>query len=119
MKRCKRKSCAAPKPLTTATRDMLPDEAFALPSQRKYPIYKVSGGCLVGSASHATAAKGRARQQFNLGNLTQKELRAINQKANEVLRACRSSVRRTSKKSAGMHPDKPPASLMRALDKLT
>jgi len=47
--------------LTTKQRNALPDSAFALPSQRKYPIM---------DESHRKNAKARASQQANKGNIS-------------------------------------------------
>lgn len=118
MKKCKTKKCAVPKPLDGPERGLLPDEAFALSEQRKYPIFKVTRGCLIGSPSHATAAKGRARQQFNLGNLSQAQLRRINQRADAVIRACRASRSRGRRRAPGLHSTKVTPELRAALKEI-
>lgn len=62
--------------LTTKQRNALPNSAFALPKQRKYPI---------NDASHAANAKARATQMENKGKLSKSLEAKIDAKANRVL----------------------------------
>lgn len=62
--------------LTAKQRNALPDSAFALPKQRKYPI---------NDASHAANAKARATQMENKGKLSKASEAKIDAKANRVL----------------------------------
>lgn len=61
--------------LTAKTRNAIPTSQFAGPG-RSYPIE---------NASHAIAAKGRARQQFNKGKLSAAALHTIVARANRKL----------------------------------
>jgi hypothetical protein len=63
--------------LTTKTRKNLPTSAFALPSERKFPVP---------DASHAANAKARASQQVAKGNITPAQKAQIDAKANKVLK---------------------------------
>ena len=62
--------------LTTKMRKVLPDSAFALPGQRKYPMP---------DASHAQNAMARASQQVDAGNLSPKAAARIRAKARTIL----------------------------------
>ncbi len=82
-------ACARPiGPMSTASRDKLPAKAFGIPSQRKYPMYRMIGGKAVPSKSHAVSAKARARTQFEKGTLTAAQFAAIDGKASRVIRSC-------------------------------
>ncbi len=85
------KACALPGALSSRARDRLPDRAFGLPAERKYPMYTVSGGKLVPSGSHAANAKARAQAQYDKGNLTLAQLRKIDRKADKVLAECKAT----------------------------
>ena len=62
--------------LSTAERNALPTSSFAGPG-RSYPIP---------NKSHAANAKARAHQQWNKGNLSYEQYKAIERKANAKLR---------------------------------
>jgi hypothetical protein len=62
--------------LNAAMRQRLPAQSFGLPGQRKYPVP---------DRGHAIAAKSRATQQVNKGNLSPSQKAAIFAKANQVL----------------------------------
>ncbi|HEX5466107.1 MAG TPA: DUF6582 domain-containing protein [Candidatus Limnocylindrales bacterium] len=62
--------------LSTKKRESLPDSAFGLPDERKYPMP---------DKSHARNAKARASQQEEAGDLTEREKRKIDRKADKVL----------------------------------
>lgn len=79
---------ALPGHLSTTARNRLPDNAFGLPKQRKYPLYRLVNGKLVPDGSHAANAKARARQQFDRGNLTRAQYNRIVAKADRVLEQC-------------------------------
>lgn len=64
--------------LTTKKRNSLPNNDFALPSERKY---------VISDRSHAGNAKARAQQQYNAGNISKSTLSKIDAKANKVLKA--------------------------------
>lgn len=82
-------ACALPTgSMTARSRNKLPAKAFGLPSQRKYPLYKMVGSKAVPSKSHATSAKARARTQFERGDLTANQYAAIVGKADKVIRSC-------------------------------
>lgn len=82
--------CAAPGELSSEERGELPAKAFALPKQRKYPLYSLDAkGELVPDPSHASNAKARATQQYNAGKLSKSRRDAIHRKANKVLEHCR------------------------------
>lgn len=84
----KSQACALPGELSTSARNRLPDSAFALPRQRKYPLYRLVNGKLVPDGSHAANAKARARQQLDRGNLTRAQYARIVAKADRVLAQC-------------------------------
>lgn len=73
--------------LTAAQRNRLPASAFALPSERKYPIKKLVGGHLKPDPRHAANAKGRATQQVAKGHLSPSSAAKIRAKANRILGA--------------------------------
>ena len=58
--------------LTSKERDALPDSAFAIPSERKYPI---------NDASHKRNAKARASEMENKGVISSKIKSMIDKKA--------------------------------------
>jgi hypothetical protein len=62
--------------LTTAARNNMPARGFALPHERKFPVP---------DAAHAAVAKGRAKQQFNLGKLSHAQLEEVDRKADAKL----------------------------------
>lgn len=62
--------------LTTQKRNSLPNSAFAIPSERKYPIY---------DHNHAANAKARAQQQYDKGHISLKMLHTIDHKADKKL----------------------------------
>jgi hypothetical protein len=70
--------------LTAAQRNALPDSAFALPSQRKYPVKKLVNGRLVDDPVHAANAKSRASGAAGR-YITAAEKARIDAKANRVL----------------------------------
>jgi hypothetical protein len=68
--------------LSTIERDALADNVFGLPNIRAYPMP---------DASHARAAKARAAEEFNRGNLLSAEKGQIDRKADAILDAARPS----------------------------
>lgn len=62
--------------LTTSKRKKLKKSQFALPGERKYPVY---------DKAHASNAKARAQQQYDKGSLSKSELDTIDRKADKVL----------------------------------
>ena len=80
--------CAPRGKLSARMRKSLPSAAFALPTQRKYPLYKVAGRNLVPSGSHAANAKSRAKQALNRGTLTRRDYNRVVRAANRVLAMC-------------------------------
>jgi hypothetical protein len=62
--------------LSTEERKELPKSKFGLPGARKYPV---------NDRGHAVAAKARATQQVNAGNLSPSSKAQIDRKANAVL----------------------------------
>jgi len=62
--------------LTSKERSALPDSAFALPKERKYPVQ---------DKSHAANAKARATQTYDEGRLSGSQEKKIDAKANKVL----------------------------------
>ncbi len=75
-----RASCA-PKAgkLTAAKERRLPDKAYGLTKERKYPMP---------DASHARNAKARASAEYKRGNLTRKQYAQIQRKANRIIKGC-------------------------------
>ena len=63
--------------LTSKERNALPDSAFALPKQRKYPL---------DTKNRAINAKARGQQQFDEGRMSKSSLSKIDAKANKVLK---------------------------------
>jgi hypothetical protein len=57
-------------------RDKLPEKAFGLPEERKYPMP---------DKAHARNAKARAAQQEEKGTITKSEERKIARKADRIL----------------------------------
>lgn len=72
--------------LTSEERRMLPDWAFGLPMQRKYPMYLIRRGSIVPSRSHAIDAKSRALEELDYGKINHAQYQMIVEKANEVLK---------------------------------
>lgn len=62
--------------LTNKQREALPDAAFGLPDERKYPMP---------DEEHARNAKARAAQQEDRGAITAAEERKIDRKADRLL----------------------------------
>lgn len=62
--------------LTSSVRRHLARNVFGLPGERKYPMP---------DASHAAVAKGRAKQQFDKGNLSKTQYQRIIEMANRKL----------------------------------
>lgn len=58
--------------LTSKKRNALPDSAFAIPSERKYPL---------NDASHRRNAKSRASEMEDKGEITAKTEKMIDRKA--------------------------------------
>jgi len=75
--------------MTYQVRKSLPDDAFALPAQRKYPLYtrrgNKPGGKLIFSASHAKNAVARAQQMYERGLLTRAQKKSIDKQASKLL----------------------------------
>ncbi len=63
--------------LTTQVRNKLPKSAFALPSERKYPMP---------DKAHAANAKARASQMVEKGKLSKSAEMKIDARANKVLK---------------------------------
>jgi len=63
--------------LTSKQRNSLPAKSFGEPKERKYPMP---------DKNHARAAKSRAAQQENKGNLSASEKKRIDAKADKVLK---------------------------------
>jgi len=76
----------------------LPARAFALQSQRKYPLYRRVAGRLVPSASHARTALARAAQWSD--RLTAREYATITRRATAVLAQCGEGSTMATKKKA-------------------
>lgn len=76
-------------PLTGKERDEMPDKGYALPKERKYPLYEYENGKLVASAVQASNAKGRATQQYNQGKLTKSKRDKIHKAADKVIALCK------------------------------
>jgi hypothetical protein len=66
-------------PITARKRAALPESAFGLPGERKYPIP---------DPKHAAAAKGRARQQLERGALSRSKYNQIVHRADQVIARC-------------------------------
>lgn len=62
--------------LTSKQRNALPDSAFALPSERKYPIT---------DKAHAKNAKARVQQEYDRGDASKSLLKKVDSKANKML----------------------------------
>lgn len=62
--------------LTSKQRRSLPDDKFALPDERKYPL---------DTKNRARNAKARASEEYHKGNLTKKEEEIVDHKADQVL----------------------------------
>lgn len=71
--------------LKASTRNKLPNSAFGLPGERKYPMEKLVNGKLRPDPGHAADAKGRATQQVKKGNLSEAAAARIRAKANRIL----------------------------------
>jgi hypothetical protein len=86
--------CARKGPISSRARKSLPANAFAVPSTRSYPLYKMgSDGKLVPSSTHATNAKARAKQQLDAKKITRSAYTSIVRKANKVLATCSKPAR--------------------------
>lgn len=64
--------------LTMSMRNDFSKSTFGLPGSRKYPV---------NDRNHAIAAKGRAKQQLNKGNLSPSGYKQVVAKANSKLRS--------------------------------
>ena len=73
------RTCSKLGPLSERQRDRLPDKAFGIPAQRKYPMP---------DPAHAANAKGRAKTAKQRGELTAKQYDAIVRKADRVIERC-------------------------------
>ena len=62
--------------LSEKQRDKLPEKAFGLPEERKYPMP---------DKAHARNAKARAAQQEEKGTITKAEERKIDRQADRIL----------------------------------
>lgn len=82
------KACAPKGSLSYAQRKKLPAKAFAQPTLRAFPLYKMSGGKLLPSKTHAVNAKARAQQAYNRGELSKSTLAMIDRKADRVIKEC-------------------------------
>lgn len=83
------RACALPGRLSYRERKDLPARAFALPGRRMFPLYKMTrGGDLIPSGTHASDARGRARQALNRGSITQKEYDRTIAASDRVLAKC-------------------------------
>lgn len=71
--------------LTTKQRNALPSSAFALPSQRKYPI---------NDASHRANAKARASEMANKGAITSGTKKKIDVRAGGLRDALNEEAKR-------------------------
>jgi hypothetical protein len=83
--------CALPGPLEAGERKELPDSAFGLPRERKYPLFVLEGGKAVPSPSHASNAKARATQQWKAGKLSKTKRDQVHRRAQKVLDKCRAT----------------------------
>ena len=79
MPQYKAPTCRRVGPLSDKARDRLPDKAFGIPSQRKYPMP---------DPRHAGNAKGRAKTAFDRGEVTRKQYDAIVRKADRIIAQC-------------------------------
>lgn len=96
------KACAPKGRLPYKQRKKLPKKAFAQPSLRAFPLYKMgSDGKLLPSRNHAINAKARAQQAYNRGELSKATLKMIDRKADKVIKECdmAKAKKRTKKKS--------------------
>lgn len=73
-------TCKRVGPLSDKARDRLPDKAFGIPSQRKYPMP---------DPRHAANAKGRAKVALETGEINRKQYAAIVRKADRVIAQCK------------------------------
>jgi hypothetical protein len=72
--------------LNAKSRSKIPKKDFGLPGKAKTAsAKKESGNYPMEDKKHAVAAKGRAKQQLNKGNLTQSQYNTIVTKANKKL----------------------------------
>ncbi|MBL4707292.1 MAG: hypothetical protein JKY48_02475 [Flavobacteriales bacterium] len=69
--------------LTYSARKKLPSKEFALPSERKYPIY---------DKAHARNALSRVSQSASMKNLTPSQISTVTNKACKVLGSSSSAV---------------------------
>ncbi len=79
MARYKAPTCRRVGPLSDKARDRLPDKAFGIPSERKYPMP---------DPRHAGNAKGRAKTALQRLEITRKQYDAIVRKADRVIAQC-------------------------------
>lgn len=63
--------------LTSKQRKSLPDQEFALPDERKYPL---------DTKNRARNAKARASEEYHKGNLTKEQEETVDRKADQVLK---------------------------------
>lgn len=97
------KACAPKGRLPYKQRKKLPAHAFAMPSVRMFPLYKLSEGKLLPSRKHAINAKARAQQAFNRGELSKSTLAKIDRQADRVIKECEKMAKakkKTSKKKS-------------------
>lgn len=98
------KACAPKGRLPYKQRKKLPAHAFAMPSVRMFPLYKLSDGVLLPSRNHAINAKARAQQAYNRGELSKSTLANIDRQADRVIKECEKMAKakkKTSKKKSG------------------
>ena len=73
------RTCSKLGPLSERQRDRLPDKAFGIPAERKYPMP---------DPDHAANAKGRAKTAKQRGEITATQYDAIVRKADRVIARC-------------------------------
>lgn len=82
-------ACALPGRLSSQERRDLPARAFGLPGRRMFPMYRLgAGGELIPSGTHASDARGRARQAKDRGTITAREYNRVIAASNRVLKKC-------------------------------
>lgn len=77
-------TCSRYGKMTTRRRERLPDRAFGLPEQRKYPIP---------DPAHAKNAKSRAKAALNKRRLSRSDYERIVRKADRVIARCEGAPR--------------------------
>ena len=92
--------------LKAGERNRLPDAAFGLPGERKYPVYRIWGKWALPDREHATAAKARAKTALDKGQLTQGQYNRIVRKADKVLAHCSRNDKAGKRKPAKKNPPK-------------